>query len=136
MQEKYLTKAVTKFFNHLDQYQQPYFIVIKFDYEKNKMTEAINRSVDYHSDDWKLFELEEDLMFIPVSCSASNIHLTASTICQFLGVDKAIAHLSIVQHNNMEKPKTTFQTCFSLLEELRNKFKGRTIFEVKEFATT
>jgi len=127
----YLSDEIQASFSNLSQHELPFFMLIRFDGDKESMLQIVKQSIEGHQTQWASFEVAADLLFAQISCSATNIHLTASTICSFLGQDERIAQILIVQPDGSTDPLNTYKYCFKELEKLVAEYDGQRIFTVE-----
>ncbi|WDE07835.1 hypothetical protein SG34_013690 [Thalassomonas viridans] len=130
----YLTKEIKVFFNRMGEYDEPFFMLLKYECDSAIIKKIIDNSFEDHAPQWSVFDLDSNLVFLAAECSATNIHLTASTIGSFLASEPEppIVHTAIVKHNCLTEPVNTFKCCFELLSELSENYENESVFDVKE----
>jgi hypothetical protein len=132
-----INEKLSSYFEGLDDYDDPYFIMISCESDISLAVKSVMVAVRAHEDDiygCESFELNSLLTLISINCEVEVIKKLSTAILESVNSKELIVHISVFHHNSLGEPLETFKWSTQLLEEVIQESENKSAIEINDFS--
>ena len=128
-------KNVQTYFEGLDDYDAPYFMVLKATEKMDDVVSTLTEVVETHEPySCTAFLLTEDLLLVSIDFEEEEIHALIDDAMQKLTQDNIRTHIAVFHHNCLGKASETFDWANQLLAETIKRSPDESAVAFNDFA--